>query len=107
MPLHNYLIGIISIVPKRVCTNRIGVAYTGHCYKFDLYMDIKDAKTNKNEAVKAFDVKGIPTKFIIDGKCNILFKVVCFSGSDDTAVAEMSTMIDIARKSSPLGNKLM
>lgn len=69
-------------------------------YKFDLYMDVKDVKTNKNEAVKAFDVKGIPAKFIIDGKGNIRFKVVGFSGSDDSAVAEMSTMIDIVRKNS-------
>lgn len=67
-------------------------------YTFDLYMDTKNSKTGINEAVTAFKVKGIPAKFIIDGKGNIRFKVTGFSGGDDAAVAELSAMIDIAKK---------
>lgn len=67
-------------------------------YKFDLYMDLKDPKTQKNDAVTAFGAKGIPARFVIDGKGEIRFKVVGFSGSDDEAVQELSTMIEIAKK---------
>ncbi|TKC57173.1 TlpA family protein disulfide reductase [Pedobacter hiemivivus] len=69
-------------------------------YKFDLYMDTKDPKTKTNPAVSAFDVKGIPAKFVIDGKGKTRFKITGFSGGDDAAVAELSSMIDLIKKSS-------
>ncbi len=68
-------------------------------YNLDLYMDMKDAKTKTNPAVSAFGVKGIPAKFVVDGKGNIRFKMMGFSGGDDAAVAELSAMIEIAIKS--------
>ena len=66
-------------------------------YTFDLYLDLKDKITKKNEAVSAFGAKGIPAKFVIDGKGNIRFKIIGFSGSDDAAIMELSHMIEVAR----------
>lgn len=66
-------------------------------YKFDLYIDTKDAKTGTNPAVTAFGVKGIPAKFVIDGNGKIRFKMMGFSGGDSAAVAELSSMIEISK----------
>lgn len=68
-------------------------------YKFDLYMDTKDPKTKVNPAVSAFGVKGIPAKFVIDAKGRTRFKMTGFSGGDDAAVAELTAMIGLAKKS--------
>ena len=67
-------------------------------YTFDLYMDTKDEKTRVNPAVTAFGVRGIPSKFVIDGTGRIRFKSTGFSGGDDAAIAELSAMIDISNK---------
>ncbi|MCK7557268.1 TlpA family protein disulfide reductase [Chitinophaga sedimenti] len=67
-------------------------------YRFDLYMDTKDAATRKNNAVSAFGVKGIPAKFVIDAEGNIRFRMTGFSGGDDVAVEELSAMIELAAK---------
>lgn len=61
-------------------------------YTFNVLLDIED------KVVADFKVKGIPTKYIIDGSGNIRFNVVGFEGSDDTAVEELSTMIELASK---------
>lgn len=66
-------------------------------YKLDLYMDVKDPKTNVNPAVTLFGVKSIPAKFVIDGNGKIRFKMMGFSGGDDKAVVELSAMIDMAK----------
>lgn len=71
---------------------------SGNGYRFDLYMDTKDPKTKDNPVVTAFKVRGIPAKFVIDGKGQIRFKVAGFSGGDDAAVAELSAMIEMAKK---------
>ncbi|MDR1719368.1 MAG: redoxin domain-containing protein [Dysgonamonadaceae bacterium] len=68
-------------------------------YSMDLYIDARDPQTKKNPAASALAVKGIPSKFVIDGEGNIRFKVVGFDGGDDAAVAELSTMIELAKKS--------
>lgn len=65
-------------------------------FTFDLYMDTKDPATKKNNAVSMFGVRGIPAKFVIDGRGNIRFKVTGFTGGDDAAVEELSAMIDMA-----------
>jgi len=67
-------------------------------YSFDLYIDPKDPQTKKSTTVAAFGAQGIPAKFVIDGQGIIRFKLVGFSGSDDDAVRELSSMIEIARK---------
>lgn len=66
-------------------------------FRLPLYMDVKDAATNKNPAVSAFDVKGIPAKFVIDGQGNICFKTSGFGGTNEAAVNELSAMIELSR----------
>lgn len=61
-------------------------------YTFKVLMDSKD------EVVKAFNVKGIPTKFIIGKDGNILFKSVGFNGSTEKTANEMEMMIELAKK---------
>jgi thiol-disulfide isomerase/thioredoxin len=63
-------------------------------YDFDLYMDTKDPVSKKNEAVAAFGVKGIPAKFIVDGKGRIRYRAGGFAEGDTAALAELSHMID-------------
>ena len=69
-------------------------------FNLPLYMDVKNPITKVNAAVTAFGVKGIPAKFVIDGKGKIRFKMMGFSGGDDAAVAELSAMIEAAKKQS-------
>lgn len=71
---------------------------TQNKYDFDLFMDIKDPVSKKNNAVSLFGVKGIPAKFVIDGNGHIRFRVTGFSGGDDAAVEELSAMIGLAKK---------
>jgi Thiol-disulfide isomerase and thioredoxins len=66
---------------------------TNH-YTFDLYIDPKNETGKSNKAAEMFGVKGIPQKFIIDGKGNIRFNVGGFGGGDDAAVEELSNMIE-------------
>lgn len=66
-------------------------------FRLPLYMDVKDAATNQNPAVSAFDVKGIPAKFVIDGEGNIRFKTSGFGGTNEAAVNELSAMIELSR----------
>ncbi len=61
-------------------------------YPFHVLMD------NDNEMVKDFNVRGIPTKFIIDKTGRIRFKAVGFGGNDDALVDELTTMIELAGK---------
>jgi len=67
-------------------------------FNLPLYMDLKDLNTKQNPAVSAFGVDGIPAKFVIDGKGRIRFKMSGFGGSDDSAVAELSAMIELSRQ---------
>ncbi|MBD0830542.1 TlpA disulfide reductase family protein [Aestuariibaculum sediminum] len=66
-------------------------------YDFDLYMDYRNAETRSNQAAAAFEVRGIPTKVVIDPSGNLRFKVVGFKGGKDSMVAELSAMIDMAK----------
>jgi thiol-disulfide isomerase/thioredoxin len=68
-------------------------------FKFDLYMDAKNAD-KKNVVVTAFEVTGIPTKFVIDGNGKIRFKVLGFHGEDAAASEELMAMIEMARSAS-------
>lgn len=60
-------------------------------YDFHVLMD------NDSKVVEQFKVNGIPTKFVIDKNGIIRFKAVGFDGSDDKLVAELTTMIDLAK----------
>jgi peroxiredoxin len=59
-------------------------------YPFRVLMD------NDDEMVKEFNVRGIPTKFVIDKKGQIRFKAIGFGGNDDALVDELTTMIELA-----------
>lgn len=66
-------------------------------YSFNVLMDTENPKDkSKYDIVSAFEVDGIPTKFVLDKKGNIRFKAVGFSGSEDGLVEEISAMINLA-----------
>ena len=67
-------------------------------YKFDLYMDPRDASTKHSPAADAFKVDGIPAKFIIDGDGKIRFKAAGFSGKAEAVAEEVVQMVEMARK---------
>ena len=65
---------------------------------FEVLMDLKDPKTGKNKVVEDYKVTGIPTKFVIDKNGNIRFKFVGGADSEDKAVEEVVSMIEMARQ---------
>jgi thiol-disulfide isomerase/thioredoxin len=67
-------------------------------YTFQVLMDLKDKETATNKVVEAFNITGIPTKFVIDKNGKIRFRMTGFSGGNDAAVEELSAMIELARK---------
>lgn len=71
----------------------------GTPYTFNVLLDTKN-KENPDmfDVISKFDVPGIPTKFIIDGKGNIRFRKVGFSGSADGTVKELDLMISLAKE---------
>lgn len=75
-----------------------------HKYTFNVLYDTKSKQDpNKFDLINAYEVPGIPTKFIIDGSGNIRFKVVGFSGSADGVVKEIDTMIGLVNLSGKTG----
>ena len=68
-----------------------------HNLDLPLYMDVKDPATKKNPAVASFGVKGIPAKFVIDGKGIIRFKASGLSWPNEAAVKELTAMIELSR----------
>ncbi|MEO7046465.1 MAG: TlpA disulfide reductase family protein [Ferruginibacter sp.] len=72
---------------------------TDNGYNFEVLMDLKDKETGLNKVVESFGVTGIPAKFILDKNGNIRFKLTGFSGGNDAAVAELTEMIALAKKS--------
>ncbi len=67
-------------------------------YNFDLYMDTRNSE-NKNPVAAAFDVKGIPAKFVIDANSKIRFTATGFSyDQDEASVLELQQMIEIAKE---------
>jgi thiol-disulfide isomerase/thioredoxin len=71
---------------------------TQNNYPFQVLMDLKDAKTGVNKVVSSYEVKGIPTKFVIDKNGNIRFRFTGFTAGEDAAVSEVSAMITLANK---------
>ena len=65
----------------------------------DLYrqFDEKNSEGRQGKVVSAYEVTGIPTKFIIDKNGNIRFKYVGYSGSADKILDEVTDMIDMAQ----------
>jgi len=67
-------------------------------YDFQVLMDLKDPETKENKVVTSYKVEGIPSKFIIDKNGIIRYHLMGFDSSNEAAVDELSTMIDIAKK---------
>jgi thiol-disulfide isomerase/thioredoxin len=66
---------------------------------FHVLMDMKQPETGVNVVAKDFKVSSIPTKFIVDKKGVIRFRIQASSQSDDAIIEEMTAMIEMARKS--------
>ena len=62
-----------------------------HNYPFHVLLD------TENKVIQAYEVEGIPTKFIIDKKGRIRIKSVGFTGSTDKLVEELTRMIEMLR----------
>jgi thiol-disulfide isomerase/thioredoxin len=74
-----------------------------HHYPFQVLMDLKDSMTGLNKVVDSYKVKGIPTKFVIDGDGKIRFKFTGFFGDDQAAIEEISAMIEMAHGKDTVG----
>lgn len=68
-------------------------------YDFDLYMDTIDPVTKSSPAATAFNVSGIPAKFIIDEQGRIRFRIEGFEGTDEAAAEEVIQMVEMTRQS--------
>lgn len=66
-------------------------------YSFHVLIDEKNAEGKQAKVVSAYEVSGIPTKFIIDKNGNIRFKYIGYSGSADKILEEVTDMIDMAK----------
>lgn len=65
-------------------------------YTFHVLIDEVDEAGKQAKTTKAFNVDGIPTKFVIDKKGNIRFKSVGNIGSPNDILETISTMIDLS-----------
>lgn len=63
-------------------------------YTFRVLMDLRNKNTQKSKVATDYQLTGIPTKFVIDKKGQIRFKLIGFGGGQDAAVNELSAMID-------------
>lgn len=66
-------------------------------YPFSIYLDLKEPKTGKSPVAEAFQVRGIPAKFVINKQGIIKFSTTGFV-SEDEAVAEIKMMVERANK---------
>lgn len=65
-------------------------------YTFNILLDTPEKQNNSLfNVVSRYKVVGIPTKFLIDGKGNIRFKLEGYAGSDEGVVKEIDTMISL------------
>ncbi|WP_293931833.1 TlpA disulfide reductase family protein [Sphingobacterium sp. UBA6645] len=62
-------------------------------YKFDVYLDLRDPNTGKCPAATAFEVRGIPAKFVINKEGIIKFANEGYIGEDE-AVEEIKFMVE-------------
>ncbi len=78
-------------------------------YTFNVLMDSEKEGKGKFDVVTAYEVSGIPTKFVIDPDGNIRFKLVGFSGSESEELNKLDMIIDMLKEGENLqasaGNK--
>ncbi|RXK86900.1 TlpA disulfide reductase family protein [Filimonas effusa] len=75
----------------------------GHNFDFRVLFDLRDTATKESPVAKSFNVRGIPTKCIIDPQGNLRFTSVGgtkYTETDVQAVEHIATMIEFARKNS-------
>ncbi|MCD0489148.1 redoxin domain-containing protein [Pedobacter sp. MC2016-14] len=65
-------------------------------YTFDVYMDLRDEQTHRNPMSSAFQVRGLPTKVVIDKNGMIRFRNTGYIGVDE-AIPEISTMVEMSK----------
>ncbi|SMC46796.1 TlpA family protein disulfide reductase [Pedobacter africanus] len=67
-------------------------------YTFNILMDTPTAgDLGKFDVANKYKITGIPTKFIIDGRGNIRFKMTGFNGTPEAVVKELDIMIALAK----------
>lgn len=71
---------------------------TDNHYTFDVLMDLRDTETKVSAVAKAYQVDGIPAKFIIDTHGRIRFDSGGSAIDEDKAMEELSAMIEFAKK---------
>lgn len=64
-------------------------------YSFHVLFDTVD-EARQFDVVSAYQVSGIPTKFVVDKEGKIRFKAVGYSGSSEEEVHKLTVMIDLA-----------
>jgi len=72
---------------------------TDNNYSFHVVLD--DPTTKEKEAYKtvsAYEVTGIPTKFVLDKSGRVRFKAVGFDGNSEKLAEELSIMIELAKQ---------
>lgn len=70
-------------------------------YTFHVLMDTKNPETGINEAVTAYQVKGIPAKFVVDKKGVIRFQSTGAGPvGEDAFLEELAFMIELAEENS-------
>lgn len=66
-------------------------------YTFHVLIDEKNSEGKQAKVVSAYEVSGIPTKFIIDKNGNVRFKYIGYSGSADKILDEVTDMIEMTQ----------
>lgn len=68
-------------------------------YTFRVLLDTpKDEEKSAYHTVSAYEVTGIPTKFVLDKNGHIRFKAVGFNGNSQQLADDLSMMIELAKK---------
>ncbi|SEA34248.1 Thiol-disulfide isomerase or thioredoxin [Arachidicoccus rhizosphaerae] len=72
---------------------------TDNSYSFHVVLDDPTTEEKQNyKTVSAYGVSGIPTKFVLDKEGKIRFKAIGFDGNSEKLAAELSIMIELAKK---------
>ena len=71
---------------------------TDNNYTFEVLMDLRDKDTKVSAVAKAYQVDGIPAKFVIDVNGQIRFDSGGAAIDEEKAVEDLSAMIEFAKK---------
>lgn len=68
-----------------------------HKYTFHVLLDEPEANSKQFKAIAPYGVDGIPTKFIIGKDGLVKFKIVGYSGSDQSVLEEVSNAVNFLK----------